>query len=200
MPILANAELPLLEQDIERYNYILNTQTCAYTGGIVHEGIEYKTVEISDTEINGLEDCRVLVMYSTPGDGEIVYSCYFRRAVIPVLGRRVVQIEVRCNIPGLARAAMSQYFLKRYNAVRTDISNTPSGMRMWKRFIKQGKHNFYLADVSIDMRGPHGEHNQNANLPEIYQNLRNYNAGEKIWHDNRKGDVVVVYATKGKLL
>lgn len=200
MPILANASLPMLELDIDRYEHILNTQTCMYRGGAYHEDTYYKFVEISDTEINGLEDCRVLLAYADSTNGGIVYSCYFRQAKTSKFGQRVVQVEVRCTVPGLAREIMREYFMRHYDTLRTDISNTPSGRRMWEKFVLDAGQHYYLADVSIDLRKPYGASNQDANQPEIYQNLRPYNADEMIWHDNRQDAVVVVYATNEKLL
>lgn len=198
MPILANAVLEQIGNDVDRYEDILNSQTCAYRGSITYDGVIYTAVEISDTEINGLDDCRLLLLYSQQ-DG-IVYSCYFKHVTTETFGHRVVQVEVRCTVPGLARAAMSEYFMLHYDSLRTDISNTPAGRKMWERFIRQDGFNFYLADITIDLRTENGAHNQDAYRPEIYQNLRHYNADEQIWHDNRKGDVIVVYATNEKLL
>lgn len=198
MPILADSILEPIGYDIDRYNNILDSQTCAYRGGITLGGVFYTAVEICDTEINGLENCRLLLLYSI--DEGIVYSCYFKHVMTKTFGHRVVQVEVRCTVPGLARAAMSEYFMRHYDSLRTDISNTPAGRKMWERFISQDGFNFYLSDLTIDLRNEQGAHNQDAYQPEIYQNLRHYNADEQIWHDNRKGDVIVVYATNEKLL
>jgi hypothetical protein len=198
MPILANALIAPLEDDIDRYAQIIGDDSIN-CGVMEHDGITYEMREFQDTEITGLEDCRVRTL-NVYGTDEIVYSCYFKSVRSPTFGQRVVQVEVRTQVPGLARAVMRNQILQRGRCLRSDISNTPAGRKMWERFIQQGDFNFYLADLSIDLRKPYGAHNQDANQIEIFQNLRPYDAKEKVWHDNRQGDVIVVYATTERLL
>lgn len=196
MPILANALIAKLDDDVARYQQIIETDSMN-CGTLVHDGVTYNIREFQDTEIAGLEDCRVRTLSVRD---EIVYSCYFKFVRSMMFGTRVVQVEVRTQVPGLARAVMRNQILERGWCMRSDISNTPAGRKMWERFIQQGEFNFYLADLSIDLRTPDGALNQDANQLEIIHSLRPYDANEKVWHDNRQGDVIVIYATTERLL
>lgn len=197
MPILANTIIATLEEDADRYTDMLIESTVSDV--LEHDGAVYDVyANLSDKEIPGLEDCALMVL--TDSDNAIVYSCYYKLIGTQVFGKRIVQVEVRCSVPGLARVVMERLVQKGLT-VRTDISNTPAGRKMWERFIQQSGFNFYLAELTIDLRAPQGFINQDANQPEIYKNLRHLSPDEEIWHPNRKsGYVTVVYATKEKLL
>lgn len=203
MPILANTVIASLEEDIPRYEKIIAREGTKQWGqGVEHDGKFYDVLsDYKDTAIPGLEDCNLMLLRDAARN--IVYSCYYKLVGIRGIGTRIVQVEVRCNVPGLARAAM-HYFMHFPNAaLRTDISNTPAGRKMWERFIAQrgyGYH-FHLAELLIDLRTPFGATNQDANQVETFENLRHYSPDEEIWHPNRKsGYVTVVYATKESLL
>lgn len=197
MPILANTIIATLEDDADRYTDMLIASTVSDV--LEHDGAVYDVYSsLSDKEIPGLEDCSLMVL--TDSDNTIVYSCYYKLVGTRVFGKRIVQVEVRCSVPGLARAVMERLVQKGLT-LRTDISNTPAGRKMWERFIQQSGFNFYLAELTIDLRAPQGFINQDANQPEIYKNLRRLSPDEEVWHPNRKsGYVTVVYATKEKLL
>ena len=193
MPILANTVIATLEDDADRYaDMLVNARVYSV---VKFDGNAYDLYAgLSDTEIDGLEDCTLMLL--TDADNAVVYSCYYKVASAPKFGIRVVQVEVRCSVPGLARHMM-QRMVNNGHVIRTDISNTPAGRKMWERFIQQNDFEYFIADLSIDLRKPYGHTNQDANQNEIYENLRKLEAGEEIWHPNRKsGYVSVVYATK----
>lgn len=196
MPILANALIEKIEVDHDRYCDLLQNETCVR---LVHgDNATFAAFEVVDTAVPGLEDCKLLLLADMY---EVVYACYYKVAVHPIFGKRVVQVEVRTEVPGLARLVMSQYFLQRFDSLRTDISNTPAGRKMWEKFIKNSnEQEIYIADLSIDANTELGRRNQDANTVEEIQNLRRLTSDDVIWHDNRRGNVSVVYATHASIL
>jgi len=195
MPILANALIDKIEVDHDRYCDLLRYEK--YVRLIHGDNATFTAYEIVDTAVPGLEDCKLLLVADMC---EVVYACYYKVANHPTFGQRVVQVEVRTDVPGLARLIMSQYFLQRYVSIRTDISNTPAGRKMWEKFIKADQQEFYIADLPIDANTELGRHNQNANNVETVNNLRRLTTDDVIWHDNRRGNVSVVYATNASIL
>ena len=195
MPILANALIEKLEVDYDRYCDLLQGTQCGYL--LKTHTDTFVAYDVKDTAIPGLEDCRLLLVRLKD---EIVYSCYYKVVDNPFFGKRVVQVEVRTVSHGLARLVMSQYFLKRFDAIRTDISNTPAGRKMWEKFIGTDQYEFYIAELSIDARTELGRRNQNANSVESILNLRRLTTDDVIWHDNRRGNVSVIYATNASIL
>lgn len=148
-----------------------------------------------------IEDTELLLLYDS--DNTLLYSCYFKTAHHPKLGERVVQVEVRSTEPGLARDVMANYFLKHYDAIRCDIQTTMAGLRMWDKFRKQHpEFNFYVGWLGIDLRTEHGEKNQDANQPEIFDAFWKLNGTQilSLQDTNRLGSVSVIYATNASIL
>lgn len=194
MPILADPfAIPLSDDEVRyvflqpdapdfKYSFVTETLT----------GYLLKDETIEDTEL--------LLLYDD--DNVLVYACYFKTAHHHIFGERVVQVEVRCTLPGLARDVMANYFLKHYDSIRCDIQTTMAGMRMWDKFQKSTDFHFYVANVSIDLRTPHGEQNQNANLPETVDDLRPLSDTPvlDLIDSNRTGIARVIYATNASIL
>jgi hypothetical protein len=196
MPILANALIERIDVDRDRYLGLINR--CKYAI-LMKEGDDtYRAYETKDPSVPGLEDCRLLIV--TLNDRDIIYSCYFKVVEHPFFGSRVVQVEVRSDEPGTARFVMQRFFLKHYGALRTDISHTPAGRKMWERFIETNQCNFYIADLPIDANTELGRRNQDANNVEQFYHLRRLTTDDVIWHDNRRGNVSVIYATNASIL
>lgn len=194
MPILANPFAIPLSDDEVRYVFLQpDAPDFQYTFGRESlTGYLLKDETIEDTEL--------LLMYDD--DNVLVYACYFKTAHHQIFGERVVQVEVRSTLPGLARDVMANYFLKHYDSVRCDVQTTMAGMRMWDKFQKDTEFHFYVANVSIDLRTPHGEQNQDANRPETVDDLRPLSDTPvlDLIDSNRTGIARVIYATNASIL
>lgn len=193
MPILANPFAIPLSDDEVRYAF-LQPDAPDFKYSFRNEtliGYLLKDETIEDTEL--------LLLYND--DNELLYSCYFKVAHHPKLGERVVQVEVRCVEPGLARDVMANYFLKHYDSIRCDIQTTMAGLRMWDKFVKSTDFKFYVGWLGIDLRTAHGENNQDANRAEIFDSFGPLNKPVLFYQDtNRLGSVSVIYATNASIL
>lgn len=187
MPILANALDVPIEVDQPRYTQLI--KGCRHID-VVDFDMRYYLYDVQDVYVPGLENCRLCLL--TDGR-DVLYSCYYNLVTHPQLGKRIVQVEVRCDVPGLARHMMG-YYLEKYDTLRTEITHTPAGRNMWLRFMENAKYDFLMASLAIDATTEKGLNNQNSALPENFYNLRTADV-TKAWHDNKQ-DVVVIYAIK----
>lgn len=200
MPILAEVVVDAIKEDESRYRSMIKSGELKLDRIFVHDGIGYNLYLGKDNYIAALANCRLIALFK--GD-DCVYSCYYKMAETPHFGKRVVQVEVRQSgsMVGLARNIMLNYFLKHYDSIRTDLSNTKSGLKMWQTFFGEQRHNlyFYNARINIDLRQPNGAINQDATCAEYPAHIRRVHTKElpvQWWHDNREGNVHVVYALK----
>jgi hypothetical protein len=194
MPILADPFAIPLSDDEVRYAFLQpDAPDFKYSFGTMSLiGYLLKDETIEDTEL--------LLLYDD--DTVLVYSCYFKVAHHHTLGERVVQVEVRSTLPGLARDVMANYFLKHYDSIRCDIQTTMAGLRMWDKFVKSTDFHFYVGWLGIDSRTAHGLQNQNANQPETFDAfwaLKDKSV-MSLQDTNRLGSVSVIYATNASIL
>lgn len=207
MPILADALVEPIKEDEGRYLQMIADGDLEENGLFTFKGIGYKLFVGTDRHIQGLSGCRLIVLFK--GD-DCVYSCYYKMAENQYFGNRVVQIEVRQaqSLPGLARHVMRNYFLRHYDSIRTDLSSTPQGRNMWQQFYidhrKEKELFFYQGLVNIDLRKSDGSNNQDASCPELVFDVRAMRNActvlrEGMWHDNKQGNVVVIYASNKPL-
>lgn len=207
MPILADALVEPIKDDEGRYLQMIADGDLEESEPFGFMGIGYKLYVGTDRYVPGLSNCRLVVLFK--GE-DCVYSCYFKMAENQYFGNRVVQVEVRQSpkLPGLARSMMRNYFLRFYDSIRTDLSSTPQGRNMWQQFYtdyrKAGDVYFYQGLVNIDLRKSDGSNNQDASCPEVVTHLRAMRNActvlrEGMWHDNKEGNVIVIYASNKPL-
>uniref|UniRef100_A0AB39CDT9 Uncharacterized protein n=1 Tax=Pseudomonas phage HRDY3 TaxID=3236930 RepID=A0AB39CDT9_9VIRU len=203
MPILADSVQETIEDDAERYLQMVASGELRPAGVFaMYKAIPFRMYLGTDRLIgNSLATCRLLVL--TKGD-EIVYSCYYKVAENEYFATRAVQVEVRQTprYPGLARAVMRHHFMREFDSLRTDLSGTECGRNMWRQFYKDYRKelHFYKGFVNIDLRKSDGSNNQDAACPDKVTHLKHMKTGsslrDEMWHDNKDGNVVVIYATK----
>lgn len=207
MPILADVLVESIKEDEARYLQMIADGELESMGHHVFRGIGYKLFVGTDRHIESLSRCRLVVLFK--GE-DCVYSCYYKMAENEYFGNRVVQVEVRQipSLPGLARHMMFDYFLRNFDSIRTDLSSTAQGRAMWQSFYAEYRKtpdlHFYQGRINIDMRQPDGMNNQDAACPEVVTKLRSMHNGctvlrEGMWHDNKQGNVVVIYASNKPL-
>ncbi len=207
MPILADALVEPIKEDEGRYLQMIADGDLLENGPFAYEGIGYKLYVGTDRYIAGLSGCRLLVLFK---GNDCVYSCYYKLAENQYFGNRAVQVEVRQSpkLPGLARHVMRYYFLRHYDSIRTDLSSTPQGRSMWQQFYidhrKEKELFFYQGTVNIDLRKSDGSNNQDASCPEVVTHLRAMRNActvlrEGMWHDNKQGNIIVIYASNKPL-
>jgi hypothetical protein len=206
MPILADPLYESIEDDADRYRQLIADGELVEAGVFaMYRAIPYKIYLGADRLVgNSLAQCRLLVL--TKGH-DIVYSCYYKVAENEYFGNRAVQVEVRQapHLPGLARSMMRHYFLREFDALRTDLSGTAAGREMWRSFYKQYRKELYFfkGHVNIDLRLSNGSNNQDAACPDRVTHLKHIENGcsvrDEMWHDNKDGNVVVLYASNKPL-
>lgn len=205
MPILTNDLTEKIVEDEQRYFQMINSGELVPDGVFAYYmAIPYKVYLGVDRHIgNSLSTCRLMVLVK--GE-DVVYSCYYKVAENEYFGRRVVQVEVRQSpdLPGLARSVMRHYWLRNFDAIRTDLSGTNSGQTMWKQFFAHYKKelHFYKGLVNIDLRLSNGSDNQDPACPERVTHLktmRSINYFDGMWHSNKDGNVSVIYASNKPL-
>ena len=202
MPIFADPLYETIEDDADRYRQLIADGELVEAGVfMMYRAIGYRIYLGADRSVgNSLSTCRLMVL--TKGH-DIVYSCYYKVAENEYFGNRAVQVEVRQapHLPGLARAVMRHYFLTEFDSLRTDLSGTEAGKKMWRQFYKEYRKElyFYKGFVNIDMRQPYGSINQDAACSERATHLKPMCNGasmrDELWHDNKQGNVVVIYAS-----
>jgi len=206
MPILADAVVETIADDEERYRQLIASGDLEQVGVYAYyKAVPYKLYLGTDRMIgNSLSTCRLLVL--AKGD-EFVYSCYYKVAENEYFGQRAVQLEVRQapHLRGLARNVMRNYFLLKFDALRTDLSGTPCGRHMWQEFYKEFRkdYHFYHGFVNIDLRTSHGDNNQEAACPDRVTHIKSLKTGvamrDELWHDNKAGNVTVIYISNKPL-
>lgn len=195
MPIIADPFTLTLSKDRERYLDLISG--CQRDFVVPSDMGLLDAFVVRDVTVQGLEDLDLLLLVSA--NREIEYACYYSVASLVGMGKRVVQSEVRCDVPDLARAVMDMHFLTVYDSLRCSIATTAAGLKMWLKFYAEhcDKYSFFLADVCIDTSTKQGCHNQNPANAELYENLRPVTAEFfASSNTNRDNYVTVIYAVK----
>nr|DAF93603.1 MAG TPA: hypothetical protein [Myoviridae sp. ctshb19] len=200
MPILADNVVETLASEESRYLEMIDRGELVETGVFAyHKAIPFKIFMGTDHYVGEvLAACRLLVLVKGQ---DVVYACYYKTAENEYFGNRVVQVEVRQSPawPGLARAMMRHHFLRHFDAVRTDISGTHDGRRMWQKLYADYRKElyFYQGRLNIDLRTSSGDNNQDAACPDRVTHIKSLKTGvamrDEMWHDNKLGNVVVIY-------